>query len=561
MTLLVATDAAEEGIDVADCEFVIRFNWFGTTKSHIQGSGRARKAGSTCYYFENDGSAEQQHAQRLTDVARDDGLALSADARAAHHDSYDSRFTTRTQLYPYQPQGEASVNLSNAGKILRDYCAAVLRQQVAPKALCTFRSEVVCDSPQQRRRTLLSVRFPTPEGWQTVAKDESDADLKELFNACGTEIVRHPRYHKVNTEQKDVQCFFYVVVVRLRQKELLDAMNRPTTRARNYSALACEAMLKERTWSLKPKFRGVITESHDGEGDGGGGGHQRGGGESAGGGGGGGVGGGGGRRGGDESEEGDDGEEQDEVLSDDEVHDVQWEVVGEDTDELTGSDDEESGSISALHSGRDENAAQTGPAQTGPTSPGGDAGTHGEGKSLALQDLKTQVDRRGWKIRWEENKLSEQEFRARVILDMGNEDAELPWSGVYLGLKRAKQAAAELALASMTRQLVESATSSALASASPLPSSPSEKNSAVSSPTWSGSALQDLKTVMDRQQRSFRWEEERVSEQVWRARIVLPQPGGHDSVLAWSEPCLGLKKAKQAAAAIALGHVNQSISP
>ena len=178
-----------------------------------------------------------------------------------------------------------------------------------------------------------------------------------------------------------------------------------------------------------------------------------------------------------------------------------------------------------------------------------------------LQDLKTQVDRRGWRIRWEENKLSEQEFRARVILDMGNEDAELPWSGVYLGLKRAKQAAAELALASMTRQLVESATSSALASASPLPSSPSEKNSAVSSPTWSGSALQDLKTVMDRQQRSFRWEEERVSEQVWRARIVLPQPGGHDSVLAWSEPCLGLKKAKQAAAAIALGHVNQSISP
>ena len=47
VTLLVATDAAEEGIDVADCEFVIRFNWFGTTKSHIQGSGRARKAGST----------------------------------------------------------------------------------------------------------------------------------------------------------------------------------------------------------------------------------------------------------------------------------------------------------------------------------------------------------------------------------------------------------------------------------------------------------------------------------------------------------------------------------
>jgi superfamily II DNA/RNA helicase len=32
VSLLVATDTAEEGIDVADCEFVIRFDRFGTTK-------------------------------------------------------------------------------------------------------------------------------------------------------------------------------------------------------------------------------------------------------------------------------------------------------------------------------------------------------------------------------------------------------------------------------------------------------------------------------------------------------------------------------------------------
>jgi len=28
--------------DVADCSFVVRFSRFGTTKSHIQGSGRGR---------------------------------------------------------------------------------------------------------------------------------------------------------------------------------------------------------------------------------------------------------------------------------------------------------------------------------------------------------------------------------------------------------------------------------------------------------------------------------------------------------------------------------------
>ena len=46
--VLVSANAVEEGIDVSDCEFVVRFNPIQTTKSHIQGSGRARLAGASC---------------------------------------------------------------------------------------------------------------------------------------------------------------------------------------------------------------------------------------------------------------------------------------------------------------------------------------------------------------------------------------------------------------------------------------------------------------------------------------------------------------------------------
>jgi hypothetical protein len=80
--------------------------------------------------------------------------------------------------------------------------------------------------------------------------------------------------------------------------------------------------------------------------------------------------------------------------------------------------------------------------------PDGDAGegdgARGDG---ALQALKTQAERRGLKLRWEDELVSEQEWRARIVLttSAGN-DMELPWSGACLGLKRAKQAAAELAL-------------------------------------------------------------------------------------------------------------------
>jgi ERCC4-related helicase len=35
--LLVSTSALEEGIDVPDCSFVIRYDLFNTTKAHIQG--------------------------------------------------------------------------------------------------------------------------------------------------------------------------------------------------------------------------------------------------------------------------------------------------------------------------------------------------------------------------------------------------------------------------------------------------------------------------------------------------------------------------------------------
>ena len=36
--ILIATAALEEGIDVPDCSFVIRYDAFNTTKSHVQGT-------------------------------------------------------------------------------------------------------------------------------------------------------------------------------------------------------------------------------------------------------------------------------------------------------------------------------------------------------------------------------------------------------------------------------------------------------------------------------------------------------------------------------------------
>jgi serine/threonine protein kinase len=591
---------------------------------------------------------EQRAGVRLNNVARDENLVLSDTARAAHHASYDGHFATRTPRYPYHPPGEAVVNLSNAGKILRDYCAAVLRQEVAPKELCTFRDEIVREAPLQLRRTLLRVRFPTPEGWRAVAKDESDVDLTELFDACGTEIVRHPRYLKVNNQQRDVLCFFYVVVVQLRREGLLDAMNRPSARARNGAALAYEAVPKDRSLSLKPKFRNVPQEGEDcqiadarlGARGGGGGlepasrGGGRGGGgedgtpgeedeevggdrnasvEQGGGSAGGRSDGGAGRRGQDGmrgnggavgGRDTSDGEDMGgTVLSDDGVDDLEWAVVeSEDMDELT----ESGGGASAQTPICERSPAVSSPnglPRVQPASthvqhplhvPTGAAGEENVAAAVvaaaaattppasALQALKTQADRRGLQIRCEDEQVSEQEWRARIVLTTSaGHDMELPWSSVCLGLKRAKQAAAELALDCLPPQQDYTPGGGGggrgggggdipgLSHSPPVSTdvqhplhvptgAAGEENvaaavvAAAAATTPPASALQALKTQADRRGLQIRCEDEQVSEQEWRARIVLTTSAGHDMELPWSSVCLGLKRAKQAAAELAL---------
>lgn len=62
--ILVATAALEEGLDVPDCDCVVRYDSFSNVKSHLQGSGRARQLGSEVFYFDN--SPEEEDKRTAT---------------------------------------------------------------------------------------------------------------------------------------------------------------------------------------------------------------------------------------------------------------------------------------------------------------------------------------------------------------------------------------------------------------------------------------------------------------------------------------------------------------
>ena len=65
LEVLVSAAALEEGVDVAECGFVVRDTYVATTKTHVQGSGRARRPDSVVYYFENDPYREQEREKDL----------------------------------------------------------------------------------------------------------------------------------------------------------------------------------------------------------------------------------------------------------------------------------------------------------------------------------------------------------------------------------------------------------------------------------------------------------------------------------------------------------------
>jgi hypothetical protein len=242
--ILVATATLEEGVDVSECAFVIRFNALATTKAHIQGSGRARHSNAHVYYFENNPDQERQKEGIMTSVARDVSLQLSG-AQLKKSSSLMNVAVDDRHPYPFGCRrvitgvssssspipGEVSVY--NCKQILNQYCSMTLGQSISPKAQL-YEYQAPADTAgfvrqsQQQRKVLLSVRYPTPSGWQVKnSKDytsfwSSDINLDLVFG-------EEERIKKKSGPEREEMLFVYIVVVELRERGFLNAHNKPCT--------------------------------------------------------------------------------------------------------------------------------------------------------------------------------------------------------------------------------------------------------------------------------------------------------------------------------------------
>lgn len=138
--LLVCTTCAEEGVDVAACTFVVRFSSFHTTRSHIQGVGRARRKQSFVYYFNNDVESECQRAKLMHEVAHNAG------------DPQRSKCSQNREMIPgIHPyivlQTNAEVNFKNASTILQRYVSKVTGDGASVKSLMNGSNSLIVPGP------------------------------------------------------------------------------------------------------------------------------------------------------------------------------------------------------------------------------------------------------------------------------------------------------------------------------------------------------------------------------------------------------------------------------
>eukprot|EP00928_Gymnodinium_smaydae_P081824 TRINITY_DN65274_c0_g1_i1.p1 TRINITY_DN65274_c0_g1~~TRINITY_DN65274_c0_g1_i1.p1 ORF type:complete len:694 (+),score=86.69 TRINITY_DN65274_c0_g1_i1:171-2084(+) len=245
--ILTCTAALEEGLDVSECEVVIRFSSFKTTKSHIQGAGRARAWNAKVYYFDNDPNFELQGAALMELTARADSLSLTHEELIERREHKDV-----AGVHPYRTSAGAEISIFNCVQMVYEYAAGTMGQSFRPEEnMLTYVEDVVCTFPLVRRRKLVRATIPSPDGFfdlvaETVDNWWGETDLDD--------VAEKSRMKNWDGSKKELRRFLYVVAVEMSKRGLFDEYNKPSAKAIRETRLRCEAWTMSAGVRVGPKY-------------------------------------------------------------------------------------------------------------------------------------------------------------------------------------------------------------------------------------------------------------------------------------------------------------------
>jgi len=239
--ILVSTNALEEGINVAECTWVVRFDKIHTTKNHIQGSGRARADVARIYYFDNDPDEEVSKEQCLMSVAQDNRLALTAKERLQLQAAPVKEVP---DVYPLKDGQE--INFFNCQDIVTRWCQQVLGSG--------FTSTAFALNPE------IKFEIPTPDGVRQFESKEVDEYWKGVMLK---EVIPEDRLKMLSSQDRSKGRVFYVIAVWLRRNQCIDEWNFPTVKQLALTKKACPGSPPVAAFRMSAKF-GRTTEVSNG---------------------------------------------------------------------------------------------------------------------------------------------------------------------------------------------------------------------------------------------------------------------------------------------------------
>ena len=132
-------------------------------------------------------------------------------------------------FYPHQPAGVggATASLHNCIDIFHKYCSQVLRQSLNTDELYIYETQEIRALGPELRKVLCAVRFPTPNGYETVHLTEVNAHWGEVTE----EQVAGTQFASKKPAEFERCRFLYTVIVHMSRLGCLNASLDPSAGA------------------------------------------------------------------------------------------------------------------------------------------------------------------------------------------------------------------------------------------------------------------------------------------------------------------------------------------
>ena len=318
ISLLVSTNALEEGIDVSSCSFVIRYDEITTTKSHIQGSGRARNVNAQIYYFENDPIRECMKSNLLDSIAKDSNLNthkndlrsnISLVTGRNNNDEYNNNNNMKNNSlslveYPYPKVSSSSssssswslsaspwsslasesswsvpvpssssssssstttcdgvggeVNFFNCLQILYEYVQIVMHQSFNPEEVLfdikTDDNVIVSDSNSNSLKRKTIINVKYPSPNGEILITLDDINFVWGNHNIEEIVIPLERLRNLNGWEREKRRAAYAAVIHMRKSGWLTNENKPSLQAKNQTKLICPAYIISSKFKLKNQY-------------------------------------------------------------------------------------------------------------------------------------------------------------------------------------------------------------------------------------------------------------------------------------------------------------------